>query len=308
MRILSLLFIGVLMLNSSIIVYEITGINKNLWAILMYFSVFLVWNNYQMEKKWLPLILKGLGIAGLIILLLVFRGGIVENPTWLKTGWWGILGLIGWGYFSASLVYLICRDNIWTSIVFWLLFLTLNILSQLELLDFLNFIKPFFGIIIQGNVPFLVATGLIISLVLRKLSTSNNKKFIFVGLSAGIFLLIAGFVLRHWFIISKIKATPSWGFICSGISVFLFVILYFVIDILQIKKWAVVFKPAGTNSLTTYLAPNVLYYIIWMTGFPLFFYKQSGNMVLAVMGSMSWAFAMVGFASLLSKIGIRLKL
>ncbi len=37
---------------------------------------------------------------------------------------------------------------------------------------------------------------------------------IFIGL--GVLCLILGFVLRNWFIISKIRATPSWGMICTG--------------------------------------------------------------------------------------------
>jgi len=73
-------------------------------------------------------------------------------------------------------------------------------------------------------------------------------------------------------------------------------------------RWSAVFKPAGQNSLTTYLAPNLIYYSVWMTGFPLFFYKFMESSVVVIAGSLVWAFAMIGFAALLSKIGIRLKL
>jgi len=41
---------------------------------------------------------------------------------------------------------------------------------------------------------------------------------------------------------------------------------------------------------------------------PLFFYKQESSQLLAVGGSLVWALAMVGFAALLAKINIRLKL
>ncbi len=85
-------------------------------------------------------------------------------------------------------------------------------------------------------------------------------------------------------------------------------LLYFVIDVLGKSKWAAVFKPAGQNSLTTYLAPDVLYHLIWMTSIPVFSYKHSGFQWIVVSGSVVWAFAMIGVAALLSKIGIRLKL
>ena len=45
-RSLSLIAIGVLMLNSGRVNPELTGISKNLWAILMYLGVFLYWNDY----------------------------------------------------------------------------------------------------------------------------------------------------------------------------------------------------------------------------------------------------------------------
>ena len=88
----------------------------------------------------------------------------------------------------------------------------------------------------------------------------------------------------------------------------LFRSLYIVIDVFGRKKWAAVFKPAGQNSLTTYLAPDILYHLIWMISIPVLFYKESEFQWVVVSGSVVWAFAMIGFAALLSKIGIRLKL
>jgi predicted acyltransferase len=121
-------------------------------------------------------------------------------------------------------------------------------------------------------------------------------------------VLVSGFVLRNWFIISKIKATPSWGMICIGISIVVFMFLYLIVDVWGRKKWASVFTLAGQNSLTTYLAPDILYHLIWMTSIPVLFYKQVELQWIVVSGSVVWAFAMIGFAALLAKIGIRLKL
>lgn len=307
-RTFSLLIIGVFMLNSGRINPELTGIGKNIWAILMYLSVFLIWNNYRNLSANVAMIFKGAGILGLIILALIFRSGTAENTGWLQTGWWGILGLIGWGYFVAALVYLLCKDSLLKTGVFWILFIVLNVLSQLQLLDFLNPIKPVFGVIISGNVPLIVLTGLFFSLVLRNLEKQDIKRFLVAGVIIGISILIFGFILRNWFIISKIKGTPSWAMICNGISILVFMSLYFIIDVLGVKKWSVIFKPAGQNSLTTYLAPDILYYIIWSFSIPVLIYKQTGMPLIAVLGSLAWAFAMIGFAALLSKIGIRLKL
>ena len=107
-RTISLLIIGVLMLNSGRVNPELTGIGKNLWAILMYTGVFLFWNNYKENDKNFFTItgLRLTGIAMLVFLVFKFKSGEIENNGSLITGWWGILGLIGWGYLVSAFVYL----------------------------------------------------------------------------------------------------------------------------------------------------------------------------------------------------------
>ena len=67
-------------------------------------------------------------------------------------------------------------------------------------------------------------------------------------------------------------------------------------------------KPAGENSLTTYLAPDILYYMILMSGIPVLIYKQSQNPLIAVFGSLIWAFFIIGLAKILSGFNIRLRI
>jgi heparan-alpha-glucosaminide N-acetyltransferase len=308
-RTLSLLIIGILMYNSGRLNPALSGISKNTFALLMYVSVFLIWNKYPDSHRWKKLFqgLKILGIAGLIILAVVFRAGEAGNVSWMETGWWGILGLIGWGYFTAATAYLLIGPKPWATLLVWLFFIALNCLSLLGLLSAISFIDPVFGVIKDGNVPSIVLAGLLTSLIIRQNSSSRWKTAGLIFL-LGIVSLSAGFILRNWFIISKIYATPSWAQICNGISLSLFAILFLLIDIYGKNKWFVVFKPAGQNSLTTYLAPDILYHLIWGLSIPLFFYKQDSSQWLAVGGSLVWAFAMVGFAALLAKINIRLKL
>ena len=236
-RTVSLLIIGVLMLNSERVNPEFTGIGKNLWAILMYIGVFLIWNNYRENDKNFFTIagLRLAGIALLVFLVFKFRSGEVENDGSLITSWWGILGLIGWGYLVAAFVYLVSRDNILNTTVALLFFLALNILAKLDLLNTLNPVKPVLGVIIEGNVPLIVISGMLITLILKKYSGSDYLKTIVTIVTIGILSIVAGFILRKWFIISKIQATPSWGLICNGISMMLFALLYWIIDIKKIQ-------------------------------------------------------------------------
>lgn len=309
-RSVSLLIIGVLMLNVGRVNPELTGMSKNLWAILMYVAVFLFWNDYPNRENRIYTIagFKLLALAIFILLIFKFNSGKPENSGSLITGWWGILGLIGWGYLVSAFTYVLCRDSIFKTAVAASFFLMLNILSGLNLLGFLNPLKPVLGVIIEGNVPFTVLSGLLAGLLIRRFPAAGFKKIMTIFAGLGFLCLAAGFVLRNWFIISKIKATPSWGMICAGISFLVFTILYWLADVKNRKKWATFVKPAGEHSLTTYLAPDILYHSIWMTGLPILIYKQSAEPLIAVAGSIIWALLMVGLTALLVRINIKLKL
>ena len=306
----SLIIIGVLMLNSERVNPELTGLSKNLWAILMYLAVFLFWNDYpNKEKNFFTVTgLKTLGLAIFVFLVIKFRSGQPANNGSFITSWWGILGLIGWGYLVSAFTYVLCRESIIKTTLFALLFLGLNILSDLKLLEFLNPVKPILGKIIDGNVPFIVITGLLAGLIIRAIPSRDYLKTVLIFVLLGGFCLASGFFLRKWFIISKIQATPSWGMICNGISFLVFAILFWIIDIEKKIKWAAFLQPAGENSLTTYLAPDILYYLIWSSGIPVLIYKQSDNPWIVVAGSLVWALLMVGLTALLSRLKIRLRI
>lgn len=308
-RTISLLVIGILMINSERLNSELSGISKNVWTILMYISVFLIWNKYPENKKLRKffLSLKILGIIGLIVLLIFFKAGESPHVTWLETGWWGILGLIGWGYFVVATVFLLLGSKLLPTMLLWVFFIGMNILSQLGMLEILNFLNPVFGVIIEGNVPSIVLEGLIVGIIIKE-SRLTPKKTAGTLFLLGFLSLIVGFLLRNWFIISKIMGTPSWAMICNGISIIIFSLLFLIVDIQGKQKWASVFKSAGQNSLTTYLAPDIIYFIVLGLSLPLFFYKQESSQLLAVSGSLCWALSMIGFSVLLSRINIRLKL
>ncbi len=307
-RTLSLLIIGVLMSNSRGVNAEYTGITKSLWSFIMYTGVFLVWNNYDETKrnKYLIWGLRILGVLLIIPMVIIFRG---PEDRIFRFNSWGILGTIGWGYFVAALVYMWFRDNISKTSVFVILFLVVNMLSKLHILDFLSPLKPVFGIIINGNAPFIVLSGMFITIMLKNHAKENAGKTMLIIAALGIISIAAGFILRPWFIISKIQSTPTWALICNGICMVMFAVLFWIIDYRKNINWGSFLRPAGANSLTVYLVPDMFYYIIWQFSLPFLFYKVPDNQILAVMGSVVWAVIMgVGLPVLLEKINFRLKL
>ncbi|HOE25252.1 MAG TPA: DUF5009 domain-containing protein, partial [Bacteroidales bacterium] len=308
-RTVSLMVIGILMLNSGRVNPEATGMNRNLWALLMYISVFLVWNDYPKGKhKLLFTILRAAGVATLIFLAIIFRSGSADDPGWMITGWWGILGLIGWGYLTASLIYVAFRDSVAWTMAAVIFFLMINILDQSGVLGFLDPVRPVLGILIQGNVPLIVLTGMFAGILIRKLKKSGDEKIILMLIVMGIISLALGFFLRKWFIISKLLATPSWGMICSGISFLVFAAIYWLADVRGLTGWTDFVRPAGRYSLTTYLAPNILYHAIWMSSVPVLIYKQSSEPLVVILGSVAWALLMSGLTAILARMHIKLRL
>lgn len=307
-RTVSLLIIGVLMSNSRSVNAEFTGISKSLWSMIMYTGVFLIWNNYTITEKNKLLVrgLQFLGVLMIIPMVYIFRSGEAHG---FRFNSWGILGTIGWGYFVSSLVYMWLRDNISKTSVFVIIFLIVNILSKLHMLDFLSPVRPVFGIIINGNAPFIVLSGMFITIILKNHAKENAGRTMLIIAALGILSIAAGFILRPWFIISKIQSTPTWGLICNGICMVMFAFLFWIIDFRKNFSWGSFLRPAGSNSLTVYLVPDMFYYLIWQFSLPFLFYKQPDNQMLAIVGSVVWAIIMgVGLPVLLEKINFRLKL
>ncbi len=302
-RTVSLLVIGVFMVNTDDYNQQLAGVNKYVWILAGYICIFLVWNNYTGKR----LVLKILGAVILATLFIIYRAGAANNIEYIQTRWWGILGLIGWGYLVAAFSYLFLRDNVYAIALTFGFFIGLNCLSQLGFLSFLHPVQPLAGVIISGSVPSIVLGGLLAGVLLRKYS-DEQMKFLKIAVSFGLICLLAGFVLRNWFIISKIKGTPSWGLICIGIGSLFFAFIFYLTDVKKISQWGNVFVPAGKNSLTAYLFPDIIYYLVWSTGWPLFFYKQTASQLLAVAGSLLWAFLMIQLVSLLVKKNVQLKL
>jgi hypothetical protein len=96
--------------------------------------------------------------------------------------------------------------------------------------------------------------------------------------------------------------------ICSGISFIAFLIIYLIADVRKLTGWASFLKPAGENALTTYIAPDIIYYLIWMSGVPVLIYKSSANPLFVIAGSVLWSLLMLGLTAILVRLNIRLKL
>jgi predicted acyltransferase len=265
-RSVALLVMGVFMVNLENINASGLPINKNYWQILMTLAFFMIWNNYRGKVlgRIPPNILKITGICILIFLAVIYKGGSADHPHWMKTHWWGILGLIGWGYLVNALLYLGLRHRMGWMVLATIVFYLLNINE---------FISPFgFGlrIVVSASNHVSVMTGMLVTIILINLRERGQMKYL-IPVLAGLtlILILFGFGTRPFWGISKIMATPSWTAICAGIGTVCFAILHMLADRLNITRWADIIAPAGNSTLTCYLMPYYAYGIFALAGLQL---------------------------------------
>ncbi|HXL58992.1 MAG TPA: DUF5009 domain-containing protein, partial [Chitinophagaceae bacterium] len=109
-RTLGLLVLGVFMVNAEGGNYNeaLMGMPINLWALLFFAAVILVWKVYYTKSKILIYTLRAIGFIILIILAIIYKG---TNGEPITPRWWGILGLIGWAYLYSCIFYQLFKGN-----------------------------------------------------------------------------------------------------------------------------------------------------------------------------------------------------
>ncbi|MGI9544364.1 MAG: heparan-alpha-glucosaminide N-acetyltransferase domain-containing protein [Cyclobacteriaceae bacterium] len=303
-RSLALIVMGVFMVNLENINNQLLPYSKHYWQILMTLAFFLIWNYYR-DKKALSTIpqwvMQILGVGILIYLAVIFKGGSAEDPQWMRTYWWGILGLIGWGYLVCATLYLVVGDKLLWIGVICLVFYLLNVQQ---------FVSPFdrsFKIVVGASVHASVMTGVLTTLILLKLrNTDKSTQLVMALLSLAAILIIFGFVTRPEWGISKIRATPSWTAICAGISIVFFLLIYLIADKKGFTKWANPIAPAGRSTLTCYLLPYYVYAIIALVSFEL--PGSWTNSYIGIFKSLVFSYLIIALTGLLEKIPLRLKI
>jgi heparan-alpha-glucosaminide N-acetyltransferase len=247
-------------------------IPKPWWQIGITIGFFLVWldySNFPNPLKWWKkkTFLQGVGVLLLVIMALLYKGGTPGNSGWMRPQWYGILGLIGWSYLLCAIVYLFSKDRLTVlcgALVFFLGFL---VASKAGWLTFLDPVKPVIWFVSNGALPAITMAGVVVSVIYRKYLDEEKGRQGLLGLGIlALVLLAAGFALRPFWGISKIRATPSWVLICTAISLACFICLAFLMDLRGYRNLFHYLRPAGTSTLTCYLLPYIHYAIFNLLG------------------------------------------
>jgi len=305
-RSFALIVMGFYMVNLENINREMLSISKPIYQILMATAFVLIWNLYPEGKAFKKIpewVMKLIGVAILVYLAVIYQGGTIENPHWMRPAWWGILGLIGWAYLLISTLYLLIGNRLGWLTILWVAFILLNVFQEA---------KPFEGfpdiqIVVGASNHALVMSGLFASVLYVWLNEKGRiREFLTVMGVLAVISIAFGLITRPEWGIAKIGGTPSWTTICAGIGFGAFGILYFLADIKNIQKWAAILGPAGRATLTCYLVPYFYYGFYAIIGISLPLFLRTGY--IGIVKSLLFALLIVLITGGLEKLKIKLKI
>lgn len=305
-RSLGLLVLGLFMVNAEGGYNEAAmGMPIHAWSLLFYVCVILVWNVYSFSQKWIVYVLKSIGIAGLIILALLYRGG--EGGTErMQPHWWGILGLIGWAYLYSCIIYQLFKGNVYGILAMIAACVIFYAVARQPAVQHSAW-KWMAGQSGHAAHVSIVLSGMLLSLIFfdQGLNSTRQQRY-WQAAGFTLILLVTGFFLRPYFKISKIHATPTWCLYSAAICCVLFCFLYWLIDIKQKSKWTNFFRPAAANPLLTYIIPFIIYALLHLMYVKLPDILQTG--ITGLLWCIFYAVVVMGIAKGLNKAGIKLQL
>ena len=215
---------------------------------------------------------------GLILFLLgiVYNNGLEIKPI-DDIRFMSVLGRIGISYVCANIIFLYIQETLliyWFAgliIVYWLIlkFTSAPGFAMGDLSMEGNFASYFDRNVLPGklsrgihdtvglfnNIPAIgnALAGIITGIYLQKGEPTPSKKALYIAFSGLIALIIA----QLWnldFPINKNLWSSSFVMQTVGLSLLLFALFYYVIDVLKYNRWTLFFQVIGMNSILIYIS------------------------------------------------------
>jgi heparan-alpha-glucosaminide N-acetyltransferase len=306
-RSLSLALLGIILANISKLDPQLTGLSKEIWSLASFLGAFLLWGVYPWTQNH-PRLKHGMRWSGFLLIALMmvlFRRKTATGSTaWLDFSYWEILGLIGWTYLAVCILYIPFRKVRWAPAAWLAVLCCMNLFIKMEWLQFLRRLPIYVWPFGSGALASIVMAGIVCAgIFLDSERPRSFREKAIGGTAFAVIMFIAGWFLTPYGI-SKIRATPTWCLYCSGITTLLFLLLYWIVDVEGHSQWAGFVKPAGANTLLTYLLPDVFYAVAGFHYTAAYF--EHG--LPGVAKSLMFTALMLGCSALLTRLNYRMRL
>lgn len=306
-RSFGLILLGLILANSEKVDWHSTGIGEHVWTFLALAGAILFWNSYprspRYKRLFMALTFSG-GVLTAAMLVIFRRVSVAGNVAWLDFSYWEILGMIGWTYLGASILYLPTRRWRWSALAWFVALSALNVFCAAHWITF-PYRAPFYVWPLKsGAGASMVMAGIVLSTLFLSDSFAGNRRRKTVWALAFAASLFAAAAMLAPLGISKLRATPTYCFVCAAAAILAFIALYWICDVHKRVRWADFARPAGSNTLLTYLLPSLSFAVFgravlmerWDYGWP-------GALQAALFTAI-----IVASAAILSRLKIRIQL
>lgn len=300
-RTVALLVMGLFTLNCS----AVGVLTYPVFTLLMVLGFFLIWAVYPKCAGWRRYLITALKIIGVALLAgMVLYKDVCGDP--FRTGWWGILGLIGFTYAVCAVIYLFARNSFKACLAVWAVLILLMLGGHSKLIPYEYATRVVWLTFIPGDMTLhaLGFSGVMTILTIRRYRKVPVGLLTVLGV-AGVLMLGAALLAHPYWIISKIQATPTWAFFCLAMFFPASGLLYWLCDMRGKAGWFAIIRPAGTATLTCYIIPYVWYAV--MNLFNLHYPAILNSGAVGLVRSAVFAFVIVALTGLLSRLHIKLK-
>lgn len=277
LRTLSLLFLGVLMVNEDSVSATTMHWPKYLWQTLVYSLGIVAFIAVPVATKRAKIVvttIRAIGLLGLAILAVVWQNKHGQHLIFTdKSGhfafrhdWWGILGLIGWAYFAVCCIAIPLRFNRNFLLLAMFILMTFFGADKTGMFERVPFQFVDLGGTLGSQAAITMAGAILGTLLYRGSEITQPRQRIAWASGFAVCLAILGWLLTKTYGISKDEATPTWCYYSSAIACALWVILYAIIDVGGWRKWAEPLAWAGASALLIYLMHPLLYFVFQLAG------------------------------------------
>lgn len=286
------------------------GLPQAAWALLGLAGAILLWLVPDRDTRHARIYL-GLRVAGLVLLLAVFA--IFRRTTesgaagWIDGSYPEILGLIGYSYLAVMILYIPTRRWQWAPFAWFVVLTAYCALLTARIIHLPNHLPHYLWPFSTGDSASITMAGVVTSTIFlgnHRWHSLKEKMWLAFGF-AGLTLIAAWLLVPLG--ISKIRATPTWCLASISASVLFFMLLYWICDVKRHTRWAALVKPAGENTLLTYLLPDIYYYLTALVGFT-FFDRHFNSGAAGVASAIIFTLMILAVSALLTRLRIRLQL